>query len=129
MNHSPRKVLIVDDESRTRRLVSATLGGGDYQLIEARDGAEALDLIRRERPSVVLVDVRMPVLDGLQVCRHVKADPTLRATYVVLLTAQAPSDAGRGAAAAGADTFLTKPFSPLELLEMVNRRTTDPADS
>jgi two-component system, OmpR family, phosphate regulon response regulator PhoB len=123
MSVAPSKILVADDESKIRRLVSATLSGGDFQVVEAKDGAEALELIRRERPGVVLLDIQMPVLDGIEVCRRVKADPTLRGTYVVILTARAQPDARSGAAAAGADRFLTKPFSPIGLLELVNGQT------
>lgn len=118
-----KKVLIVDDEDATRRLVSVTLAGGDYQVLQARDGPEALDVIRRERPVLVLLDIQMPGVDGIEVCQRVKADPVLRGTTIVMLTAQAQADARKRATAAGADTFLTKPFSPLQLLELVNRRT------
>jgi CheY-like chemotaxis protein len=117
-----KKVLIVDDENNVRRLVAATLSGGDYQILQAKDGIEALDLIRREHPTVVLLDIQMPGLDGVEVCRQVKADPKLRDTVIVMLTAQAQMDARRRAAAAGADTFLTKPFSPLQVLEIVERK-------
>ena len=117
-----KKVLIVDDEHNVRRLVAATLSGGDYEVLQARDGVEALETIRREHPTVVLLDIQMPGLDGVEVCRQVKADPKLRETVVVILTAQAQAEARRRAAAAGADTFLTKPFSPLQVLEIVERR-------
>ena len=117
-----KKVLIVDDENNVRRLVAATLSGGDYQILQAKDGIEAMDLIRREHPSVVLLDIQMPGLDGVEVCKQVKADPKLRDTVIVMLTAQAQMDARRRATAAGADTFLTKPFSPLQVLEIVERK-------
>jgi len=117
-----KKVLIVDDENNVRRLVAATLSGGDYQILQAKDGIEAMDLIRREHPSVVLLDIQMPGLDGVEVCKQVKADPKLRQTVIVMLTAQAQMDARRRATAAGADTFLTKPFSPLQVLEIVERK-------
>lgn len=117
-----KKVLIVDDENNVRRLVAATLSGGDYQVLQARDGIEAMALIRRERPAVVLLDIQMPGLDGVEVCKQVKSDPALKETMVVMLTAQAQMEARRRATAAGADTFLTKPFSPLQVLEIVERR-------
>jgi CheY-like chemotaxis protein len=120
-----KKVLIVDDENSTRRLVAVTLAGGAYQVLEARDGAEALDVIGREQPDVVLLDIQMPEIDGIEVCRRVKADPALAGTVVVMLTAQAQADARRRATEAGADTFLTKPFSPLQVLEMVKRLLPD----
>lgn len=117
-----KKVLIVDDETNVRRLVAATLGGGDYELLQAKDGNEALELARRERPVLILLDIQMPGLDGVEVCKQIKADPGLRGTVVVMLTAQTQADARRRASAAGADAFLTKPFSPLQILELVERR-------
>src|SRR2546429_1246589 len=96
-----KKVLIVDDENNVRRLVAATLSGGDYEVLQARDGKEALELVRREHPAVVLLDIQMPVIDGVEVCRQIKADPKLKETVVVMLTAQAQMEARRRATAAG----------------------------
>jgi len=117
-----KKVLIVDDEDNVRRLVAVTLAGGDYEVLQARDGVEALAVAKRERPVLVLLDVSMPGLDGIEVCRRLKADPALSGTTVVMLTAQAQADVQRRASAAGSDTFLTKPFSPLQVLELVERK-------
>jgi CheY-like chemotaxis protein len=116
------KVLVVDDERNVRRLVMATLDGGDYQLIEARDGNEAVEVARRERPAVILLDIRMPVMDGLDACRAIRSDPRMKGAMIVMLTAQVHADVRNRATAAGADTYLTKPFSPLELTAMLERR-------
>jgi CheY-like chemotaxis protein len=113
------KLLIADDEPAVRALVHATLEGDDYVILEAADGAEALEVSRCERPSLVLLDIMMPCLDGIEVCRQLKADPGTRGIVVVMLTAQAQErDCDRGLAA-GADDYFTKPFSPLALLKMV----------
>ena len=116
------KLLIVDDEDNIRRLLTATLTGGDYDVLQARDGSQALELTRRERPDFVVLDVSMPGLDGIEVCRQIKSDSALRGTTVVMLTAQSQAETRRRATQAGADAFLTKPFSPLQLLEVVERR-------
>lgn len=117
----PVKILIADDEASLRLLVTATLEDEGYELIETRDGATALDLARRHRPDMALLDVQMPGLDGLAVCRSIKDDPTLHGTFVVLLTSKAQAvDRERGLAA-GADAYLTKPFSPLELMQLVEQ--------
>ena len=118
------KLLIVDDEDNIRRLLAATLTGGDYDVIQARDGTQALELTRRERPDFVVLDVSMPGLDGIEVCRQIKSDSSLRNITVVMLTAQSQAETRRRATQAGADAFLTKPFSPLQLLEVVERRMT-----
>lgn len=117
-----KKVLIVDDENNVRRLVAATLSGGAYEILQARDGIEAMEVIRRERPTVVLLDIQMPGLDGVEVCRQIKSDRELRGTVVVMLTAQSQMEARKRATAVGADVFLSKPFSPLQVLEIVERR-------
>jgi DNA-binding response OmpR family regulator len=114
-----RTVLIADDESSMRLLVHATIESDDYAVVEAADGAQAWALIQRHKPSLVLLDVQMPGLSGLQVLRSIKADPSLAATRVILLTSKAQeSDIGVGLIA-GADFYLTKPFSPLDLLTRV----------
>jgi len=113
------KLLIVDDEPAVRALVHATLEGDDYVILEAADGAEALELSRCEQPSLVLLDITMPRLDGIEVCRQLKADPDTRGIVVVMLTAQAQERDRDLGLAAGADEYFAKPFSPLALLNMV----------
>jgi DNA-binding response OmpR family regulator len=113
------KLLIADDEASIRGLVRVTLEENSFEIIEAADGDEALRLAWRERPDLILLDVMMPRLDGLEVCRQLKSDPATKEIVVVLLTAMAQeSDRERGLAA-GADDYFTKPFSPLALLRMV----------
>jgi CheY-like chemotaxis protein len=115
-----RTVLIADDEPSMRLLVHATIESDDYTVIEAVDGAEAWAMIKQHKPSLVLLDVQMPGQTGLDVLHRVKADPDLSATRVILLTSKAQeSDVERGLIA-GADFYLTKPFSPLDLLTRVD---------
>lgn len=115
------KLLIADDEPAVRALVHATLEGDDYVILEAGDGEEALAVARAEHPALVLLDIMMPRLDGLEVCRRLKADPGTRDIVIVMLTAQAQErDRDRGLAA-GADDYFTKPFSPLALLNTVEQ--------
>ena len=115
-----RIVLIADDEPSMRLLVHATIESDDYTVIEAVDGAEAWAMIQQHKPSLVLLDVQMPGQTGLDVLRLIKADPELIGTRVILLTSKAQeSDVERGLIA-GADFYLTKPFSPLDLLTRVD---------
>lgn len=112
-------VLIVDDEPAILELVRFTLEDDHVRILEACDGRAALDLARAERPDLVLLDVRMGHLDGVEVCRRIRSDPTLVATRIVMLTAaDQEADRARGLAA-GADDYLSKPFSPLALLALV----------
>ncbi len=110
-------VLIADDDAGLRRLLSATLANPDFALLLAADGLEALRLAREHLPDVVVLDVVMPGLNGFDVCEALKADPQTSHARVILLTAlQGPQERARGQQA-GADAFLTKPFSPVELLD------------
>jgi len=115
------KVLIADDEASLRLLVAATLEDERFQITEAKDGTSALAMARAEHPDLVLLDVAMPGLDGLEVCRMIKQDPALAGTTVVMLTAKAQEVDRRRGLEAGADAYLTKPFSPLELLRLVEQ--------
>jgi CheY-like chemotaxis protein len=115
------KLLVADDEPSIRALVRVTLELDGHTILEASDGIEALASARGEHPRLVLLDIMMPGLDGLQVCRTLKADPSTADIVVIMLTAQAQQrDRDRGVAA-GADDYVTKPFSPLDLERMVEQ--------
>lgn len=118
------RVLITDDQPDIRKLVRMTLDMGDVEVYEAETAAGALEVIARVNPDVVLMDIMMPgEFDGLEACRRIKQDPERAGTVVIMLTArgqQADLDAGK---AVGADAYLVKPFSPLELLDLVGRFT------
>jgi len=114
-------VLIVDDDPFIRKLVATTLEDvAGFELAEAGDGAEAVAVASREPPEMVFLDIDMPELDGLEVCRRLRAAPETASATIVILTAAAGDAAEREAELAGADLFLTKPFSPLELLRLVH---------
>lgn len=114
-----RKVLLADDDPGLRRLVGTTLGSDDFDLLQAADGGEALEVARRERPDLILLDVNMPRLNGFEVCRQLKSDPATAGIKVVMLTARAnESDRVQGREA-GADEYFVKPFSPVQLLDKV----------
>ena len=112
-------ILIVDDEPPILDLVRFTLEDADVRVVEASDGVEALVVARRVRPDLILLDVHMPRLDGLEACRQIRREPALARTPIVMLTAAGQeADRARGREA-GADEYLTKPFSPLALLALV----------
>ncbi len=114
-----RTVVIADDEPSMRLLVHATIESDDYTVVEAVDGAQAWAMIQEHKPSLVLLDVQMPGLSGLEVLQLIKGQPSLAATRVILLTAKAQESDIEAGLIAGADFYLTKPFSPLDLLTRV----------
>jgi DNA-binding response OmpR family regulator len=116
---SKRKILVVDDEPSLRLLVVGTLQASGYQLFKAENGYEALDIARREKPDLVLLDVVMPEMDGFEVCRRLKADPATTDAVVVMLSVLGQEADRKKGLEAGADAYLTKPFSPAALLDKV----------
>lgn len=113
-------VLVVDDDPFIRQLIASTLEEtARARPAEAGDGLEALEAVEREQPQIVFMDLSMPRMDGLEAVRRVRAAPGKQPT-IVMLTAFAGDENARAAEEAGADLFLTKPFSPLELLNLVD---------
>ena len=115
------RVLVVDDDPAIRRVVCALLDLDEYGVLEAADGLTALELVRLERPNLVILDLTMPRLDGLRACRALRSDPELAGTRVLLLTGRDLPDAWAAARDAGADAYIVKPFSSLALLDAVRR--------
>jgi DNA-binding response OmpR family regulator len=114
-----RRVLLADDDPSLLRLISTTLGTEDFDLLHATDGEEALELARRQRPELILLDINMPRLDGFTVCQQIKYDPDTAGIKVVMLSARS-SDADRARGReCGADDYFVKPFSPIQLLNKV----------
>jgi len=114
------RILIVEDQADICKLIRMTLEFGDFEIHEAHDGETGLNMARAIRPQVMLLDVMMPgLLDGYQVCARIKQDPDLKHIQVVMLTARGQATDLEAGAAAGADAYLVKPFSPLELIERV----------
>lgn len=120
-------VLVVDDDPFIRKLIATTLEDvAGFELHEAADGLEALEVAEREQPALVFLDVDMPRLDGIGACRRLREDPATSEITIVMLTAAHGANVERRAEEAGADLFLTKPFSPLELLHLVDRLSDQP---
>ncbi len=114
-------ILVADDSPTILAMVSSRLERAGFDVVTATRGDEALDLARQLRPRAALLDIEMPGLDGLEVARSMRSDPQLAHTLIVLLTGHdRPEDVEAGIAA-GADAYLTKPFSPQELETTVDR--------
>jgi CheY-like chemotaxis protein len=110
---------VVDDDPVIQKLLSVNFEMEGYRVVTAGDGIEGLERVRSEAPDLILLDVMMPRMDGLEVARRLKADPATKSIPVVLLSAKAQSTDIQGGVDAGADDYVTKPFDPLELLDKV----------
>ncbi|NLS79570.1 MAG: response regulator [Chloroflexi bacterium] len=114
-----KTILLADDERFIRILLEDTLsrlGEADVRLVVAKDGPEALEIARTERPDLVILDVMMPRLDGYEVCQRLRADLGLTETYVIMLTARGRNADKLRGLQVGANEYLTKPFDPTYLL-------------
>ena len=116
-----KKILIVDDKPEIRELVSVTLEIGPYQILTAENGDQALQMAQTQKPDVMLLDVQMPggTLDGLDVCRILKSAEETKNIYIIMLTAKGQSSDKQAGQEVGADDYLVKPFSPLQLMNSV----------
>ena len=113
------RILVVDDEPFILRSLSFVLRKAGFEVFEAKDGDEALSLIRATRPDLVFLDVMMPNRNGYEVLKEVKGDPELAATHVILLTAKGQESDRKKGLSLGADEYMTKPFSPSRITERV----------
>lgn len=114
------KVLIADDQPEICRLLELTLEPLGVPILSAGDSDTALRLAREHAPQVAVLDIMMPgSCDGLEVCRRIKADTALAHCFVILLTAKGQRDDLEAGRAAGADVYIVKPFSPLQLADLV----------
>jgi two-component system response regulator MtrA len=112
-------VLVCDNEEVLRALVRAALAPGGYEITEARDGDESVELARRLEPDLIVLDMMMPGRTGLEVLAELREESRFQGTPVVLLTARAQVSDRDAASEAGADRFVPKPFSPVELASLV----------
>lgn len=116
------KILIVDDEPSLRLLVKATLSvNKTFELLEACDGNEALLKAQGEKPDLILLDVMMPKLSGFEVCEKLKNDAATKDITIIMLTAKGQQSDKDWALSVGTDYFLTKPFSPIELFNLIEK--------
>lgn len=116
-----KKILIVDDQIEVRELIEVTLRIGDFEILQAESGPEALKIAHTEKPELMFLDVMMPEggMDGFEVCEQLKKDPETAGIIIVMLTAKGQEKDRQRGREAGADDYFTKPFSPLELMKKV----------
>jgi CheY-like chemotaxis protein len=115
-----KKILIVDDHEEIRKLVEITLRVEDYQILQAKNGEEAIKTVKAETPDLIIMDVVMPgKIDGVEATRILKNDPETKACIIIMLTSKSDVEDVKRGMDAGANDYFTKPFSPLELIRKV----------
>jgi CheY-like chemotaxis protein len=115
------RVLIADDEPHMLKFIEFTLRKGNFEILKANDGVQALQVAEAQKPNVIVLDVLMPGMDGVTALKKLKKNPVLKRIPVILLTARGHTLDPEGAKKAGASHYLTKPFSPTELLKQVQQ--------
>lgn len=129
MNNSNNRILVVDDDRETVRLLRAYLENAGYQVLTAYDGEQALHFLRRERPNLVLLDIMMPERDGLSLTRLMQNDSALKSIPIIMLTARVEDEDIVLGLEMGAADYVTKPFNPREVLARVRARLRDQYDT
>jgi two-component system phosphate regulon response regulator PhoB len=114
------KVLIADDQESMRSLIRITLESGHFEILEAADGGSATRVAHEHQPDLVFLDWTMPGLTGIEVCRNLREDPRTAGAKIVMVSGRVDVEEQAEGFAAGADDYITKPFSPLELLDKVS---------
>ena len=116
---SGKRILVVEDQEDLRGVLRDLLTGSGYLVVEAADGRAGVETTRSERPDLVLMDIQLPVMDGYEATRQIKADASLKATPVIAVSSFAMKGDEEKARAAGCDHYVTKPYSPVQLLRII----------
>ena len=114
-----KRILIIDDQEDLRGVLRDLLSGSGYAVVEAADGRDGVAKAKSERPDLILMDIQLPLVDGYEATRQIKADPTLAKTPVIAVSSFAMKGDEEKAQAAGCDHYVTKPYSPLQLLRTI----------
>jgi CheY-like chemotaxis protein len=127
-NDIRRKVLIVDDEPNVRRL-SRTILSKKFDVFEAENGIQAIEMAKAQKPDIILMDMMMPKMDGLTACQAIRNDPEIKSIPIIMVTAVGFELNMKLSQQMGSNGYLTKPFSPQELIEKTTQVLTDPSGS
>ena len=117
-------ILVVEDQEDNRQILRDLLGNAGYELVEAADGEQALAAHAKQRPDLILMDIQLPVMDGYETTRRIRADPESKAIPIIAVTSYALAGDEAKALAAGCTAYVTKPFSPRALLAKVQEHLT-----
>jgi len=116
-----KRILVVEDQPDSRQIIRDMLAGTDYEITEAENGEEALTAIEKQRPDLILMDIQLPIMDGYTATNQIKANPALRSIPIIAVTSYALASEEEKARAAGCDDYVTKPFSPRQLLAKIRQ--------
>jgi two-component system, cell cycle response regulator DivK len=116
-----KRILVVEDRPDNRQIIRDMLAPTDYEITEVESGEEALTAIGKQRPDLILMDIRLPIMDGYTATSQIKADPAFRSIPIIAVTSYARSGEGKKARAAGCDDYVPKPFSPRQLLAKIRQ--------
>lgn len=117
-----KRILVVEDQEDNRQIIRDMLAATDYLITEAVNGEEALAAVAKQRPDLILMDIQLPVMDGYEATRRIKADPMLKSIPIIAVTSYALSGEEAKARAAGCDDYVPKPYSPRQLLAKIRER-------
>jgi two-component system cell cycle response regulator DivK len=114
-----KRILVVEDQEDNRQILRDLLMSADYEMSEAENGQEALDAVAKERPDLILMDIQLPIMDGYEATRRIKANPEYKDIPIIVVTSYALSGDEGKAREAGCDDYVTKPYSPRALLAKI----------
>src|SRR5262249_34548169 len=114
-----KRILVVEDQPDNRQIIRDMLAGTDYEITEAEDGEQALAAVAKARPDLILMAIQLPIKDGYEVTRQIKADPAMRSIPIIAVTSHALDGEEQTARAAGCDGYVPEPYSPRQLLAKV----------
>ena len=114
-----KRVLVVEDQEDLGSMLRDLLAGSDYSVIEAADGAAGIAMAKSEHPDLILMDIQMPVIDGYEATRRIKADPAINGIPIIAVSSFAMKGDEEKARSVGCDHYVTKPYSPMQLLKVI----------
>jgi two-component system cell cycle response regulator DivK len=116
-----RRILVVEGQEDNRQIIHDMLAGTNYEITEAEDGEQALKTLAKQRPDLILMGIQLPIIDGYEVTRRIKADPALRSIPIIAVTSFALDGEEQTARAAGCDDYVPEPYSPRDLLAKIRQ--------
>ena len=119
-----KRILVVEDQEDNMQILRDLITSAGYEMIEAENGEEALAAVSKRRPDLILMDIQIPIIDGYEATRRIKADPALRSIPIIAVTSHATGGGEEKARAAGCDDFVAKPYSPRQLLAKIRQYLT-----